>query len=142
LAVFLERFFKLRQFKRSAIPNGPKVGSGARSRRTAICGAALTLAAAIWAVTLNLPTRRSVPLLLRVGRGLAPTVSTLKAISINWSLAPWQSAERKVADDERALAAVLQQFERWQALRASLQFLTFAVTVWALAANSTAVSWR
>jgi NAD+ synthase (glutamine-hydrolysing) len=28
LEVFLERFFKLSQFKRSAIPNGPKVGSG------------------------------------------------------------------------------------------------------------------
>lgn len=35
------------------------------------------------------------------------------------------------------LAAILQRFERWQALRASLQFLTFAVTVWALAVNST-----
>jgi NAD+ synthase (glutamine-hydrolysing) len=28
LAVFLHRFFKTSQFKRSAIPNGPKVGSG------------------------------------------------------------------------------------------------------------------
>jgi NAD+ synthase (glutamine-hydrolysing) len=28
LAVFLERFFRTSQFKRSAIPNGPKVGSG------------------------------------------------------------------------------------------------------------------
>ncbi len=28
LAVFLFRFFKISQFKRSAIPNGPKVGSG------------------------------------------------------------------------------------------------------------------
>ena len=28
LAVFLYRFFKISQFKRSAIPNGPKVGSG------------------------------------------------------------------------------------------------------------------
>jgi NAD+ synthase (glutamine-hydrolysing) len=28
LEVFLDRFFKLSQFKRSAIPNGPKVGSG------------------------------------------------------------------------------------------------------------------
>jgi NAD+ synthase (glutamine-hydrolysing) len=28
LGVFLERFFKLSQFKRSAIPNAPKVGSG------------------------------------------------------------------------------------------------------------------
>jgi NAD+ synthase (glutamine-hydrolysing) len=28
LAIFLERFFKLSQFKRSCMPNGPKVGSG------------------------------------------------------------------------------------------------------------------
>jgi NAD+ synthase (glutamine-hydrolysing) len=28
LAVFLERFFHTSQFKRSAIPNAPKVGSG------------------------------------------------------------------------------------------------------------------
>ena len=28
LEVFLYRFFKISQFKRSALPNGPKVGSG------------------------------------------------------------------------------------------------------------------
>ncbi len=28
LRVFLERFFETSQFKRSALPNGPKVGSG------------------------------------------------------------------------------------------------------------------
>jgi NAD+ synthase (glutamine-hydrolysing) len=28
LGVFLHRFFELSQFKRSALPNGPKVGSG------------------------------------------------------------------------------------------------------------------
>jgi NAD+ synthase (glutamine-hydrolysing) len=28
LAIFLDRFFRLSQFKRSCIPNGPKVGSG------------------------------------------------------------------------------------------------------------------
>ena len=28
LAVFLRRFFEISQFKRSALPNGPKVGSG------------------------------------------------------------------------------------------------------------------
>jgi len=105
-----------------------------------IGGAALTFAAAISAVTLNLGTRRSLPIFLGGGLAVAHTLSTLKAGSINWSLSPWQSAERKVPDDEVALADVLQRFERWQALRASLQFLTFAVTVWALAVNSTTVS--
>jgi NAD+ synthase (glutamine-hydrolysing) len=28
LGVFLHRFFRISQFKRSALPNGPKVGSG------------------------------------------------------------------------------------------------------------------
>ena len=28
LRIFLERFFKFSQFKRSCIPNGPKIGSG------------------------------------------------------------------------------------------------------------------
>jgi hypothetical protein len=59
-----------------------------------------------------------------------------EAGGINWTLAPWQPAERSVADDETALATTLDRFARWQALRASLQLLTFAVAVWALAANS------
>jgi hypothetical protein len=90
----------------------------------------LTLAAAIWALTLNLPAGRSLPVFLAGGLAVAHTLSTVKAGRINWSLAPWQPAQ----------AAILQRFERWQAVRASLQFLTFAVTVWALAVNSTAVS--
>jgi hypothetical protein len=105
-----------------------------------IGGAVLTLAAAIWALTLNLSTGRSLPVFLGGGLAVAHTLSTVKAGSINWSLTPWQPAERKVADDEVALADILQRFERWQALRASLQFLTFAVTVWALAVNGAAVS--
>ena len=35
LGVFLQRFFETSQFKRSAVPNAPKVGSAARSRRAA-----------------------------------------------------------------------------------------------------------
>jgi hypothetical protein len=105
-----------------------------------IGGAGLTLAAAIWAVMLNLPAKRSLPVFLAGGLAVAHTLSTLKAGSINWSLTPWQPAERQVADDEVALADILGRFERWQALRASLQFLTFAATVWALTVNSTAVS--
>src|SRR6266496_1832792 len=91
-----------------------------------IGGAVLTLAAAIWALTLNLPVRSSLPVFLAGGLAVAHTLSTLKAGAINWSLAPWQPAARRVADDEVALADIFQRFERWQALRASLQFLTFA----------------
>src|SRR6266540_1759246 len=84
-----------------------------------IGGAVLTLAAAIWALTLNLPASHSLPIFLAGGLAVAHTLSTFKAGSINWSLAPWQSAERKVADDEVVLADILRRFERWQALRAS-----------------------
>ena len=35
--------------------------------------------------------------------------------------------------------AILRRFERWQALRVALQFLTFIATVWALAANGAAI---
>lgn len=42
LGIFLRRFFQLSQFKRSAIPNGPKVGSGGSRRATPrrMCGCA------------------------------------------------------------------------------------------------------
>jgi hypothetical protein len=48
--------------------------------------------------------------------------------------APWQPAGRQIRD-EATLSEVFRRFERWQAVRATLQFLTFAAGVWALAAN-------
>jgi hypothetical protein len=94
-----------------------------------IGGAALTIAAALRAATLNLPPAGSLPIYLAGARAVAHTFSTVKAGGINWTLAPWRPAERRVATN-------LDRFARWQALRASLQFLTFAVAVWALAANT------
>jgi hypothetical protein len=96
-------------------------------------GAALTLAVALWAAALDLPASRSLPVFLAGGLALAHALSNLKAVRIN--LSQWQ-----VADDDAALAAILQRFARWQGLRASLQFLTFAVAVWALAVNTTGIS--
>lgn len=37
--------------------------------------------------------------------------------------------------DDAALAEILRRFARWQAVRAILQFLTFAAAAWALAAK-------
>jgi hypothetical protein len=65
---------------------------------------------------------------------MARVASSVKAAGINWAIAPWQPPERRIADEGR-LAQVFDRFERWQALRAGLQFLTFAAGVWALAAN-------
>jgi len=93
-----------------------------------IGGAALTLAAAIWGLKLHLFTTRLLPLLVAGGLAIAHTLSTLKAGSIN--LTQW-----KVGDDDVALANILNRFERWQGLRAGLQFLTFVFMVWALAAQ-------
>src|SRR5919198_6565729 len=78
-----------------------------------IGGAVLTLVAAIWALTLNLPAGRSLPVFLAGGLAVAHTLSTVKAAPIN--LTQW-----KVGDDEVALADILQRFARWQAVRASL----------------------
>ncbi len=72
------------------------------------------------------------PLYFAAGLGIAHLVSTIKAARINWTLAPWQPPERQITD-EVSLTRILSRFERWQALRASLQFATFAAGVWALA---------
>ncbi len=96
-----------------------------------IGGPLLTFVAAIWALRLDLPRERSLPVLLAGALAVAHVLSTVKAASIN--LRQW-----KVGDDEVALAKILDQYERWQALRAGLQFLTVACAIWALAVNGVA----
>jgi len=100
-----------------------------------LSGPVLTLAAALWSLTFNLPAERSFPVFLAAGLGVAHVLSTVKAASVN--LTQWKE---RVADNEVALAEILQRFARWQALRASLQFLTFVVTIWALAVNGAAAA--
>jgi len=100
-------------------------------------GPVLTLAAAVWSLTFNLPAERSLPVFLAAGLGVAPVLSTVKAASVN--LTQWK---KEVAADEVALTAILQSFACWQAVRASLQFLTFAITTWALAMNGAAAALR
>jgi hypothetical protein len=92
-------------------------------------GALLTIAAAVWALRLNLLSARSLPVFLAGGFAVAHTLTTVRAASIN--LTQW-----KAGVDETALAGILQRFERWQALRAALQLLTFVFTIWALAVNA------
>jgi hypothetical protein len=65
--------------------------------------------------------------LLAAGLAAAHMLSTAKAASVN--LTQWRAGV-----DDTALAKILQRFERWQALRAGLQFLTFVASTWALAA--------
>jgi hypothetical protein len=100
-----------------------------------IVGPLLTIVAGIWALWLKLPTKRSVPLFLAGGLGVANLLSTVQAARINWTLTPWQPDSQKIANDEDALTKTFQQFEHWQTVRASVQLLTFLAAVWALAAN-------
>jgi hypothetical protein len=94
-------------------------------------GPVLRIIAALWASSESLPGDRAFPVYLAAGLAVAHVLSTVKAGRINWALAPWQRVDRKITD-ERILADVLQRFERWQAVRATLQVLTFAAGVWAL----------
>jgi hypothetical protein len=87
-----------------------------------IIGPVLSLAAAIWGFARNLPAQQSLPVFFAAGLAVASILSTLRAGSINWALTPWQPAPQKVADDVPALTRILQRFERWQAVRATVQF--------------------
>jgi hypothetical protein len=90
-----------------------------------IGGALLTLAAAISALVVGAPPVRRWPVLLAGCLAVAHSFATARAAPINLS-------QRQVADDEAALRDVFDRFERWQTLRAVLQFATFLAMVWAL----------
>jgi hypothetical protein len=96
-------------------------------------GPLLRLIAAIWASRRSLSANQALPVYIAAALAVAHVLSTVKAGRINWALAPWQPVARKITD-ERILSDVLLRFERWQAARAVLQFLTFTAGVWALAA--------
>ena len=92
-----------------------------------IGGALLTIAVAVWTLLLQLPPGRSIPLVAAGVLAVAHSITTARAAPINLS-------QRNVCDDEKALAAVFERFERWQSARAALQLATFLLMVWALAA--------
>jgi hypothetical protein len=94
----------------------------------------LRVVAALRARSHDLSGIQSVPIHLAAGLGVAHALSTVKAAGINWAITPWQPPERQITD-EAQLADVFNRFERWQAVRAGLQFLTFAAGVWALTAS-------
>jgi hypothetical protein len=91
-------------------------------------GAVLTIAAAIWALALHLPTWHLIPVLAAGVLSVAHSITTARAAPINWS-------QRTVENEEAPLAQIFLRFARWQAARAVLQVATFLVMVWALALN-------
>ena len=83
----------------------------------------VTIAAAVAAlVTGSAPT---LPIVL------AAILSVLHSI-VTSQAAPTNFRQSKVQNDEAALAAVFDTFGRWQTMRAILQALTFAATLWAI----------
>ena len=91
-------------------------------------GAVLTIAAAIWALTLSLPAGHLLPVLAAAVLSVAHSITTARAAPIMWS-------QRKVHDNEAALDRIFLRFARWQSARAVLQVATFLIMVWALAVN-------
>jgi len=92
-------------------------------------GAAITVVAAIWAAALDLPRDRALPIFIAGALAAGHALVNLRAVPIN--LSQW-----RVGGDDAALASVLRRFARWQGVRATLQGLTFAATVWALTVNA------
>ncbi len=91
--------------------------------------ALLTIAAAVTASFAGSPFDRALPVWIAAGLSVLHSLVTAQAAPTNFS-------QRKVANDEAALATIFDRFARLQALRAALQVLTFAAMLWALAARS------
>jgi hypothetical protein len=94
--------------------------------------AVLTIAAAVAAYLLGTPPTAALPLVLAACLAVLHSLVTAQAAPANFS-------QRRVANDESALAGVFARFARWQALRAVLQVLNFGALLWALAAYA---AWR
>ena len=78
-------------------------------------------------MALDLPTAQRLPLVVAGVLAIAHSVTTARAAPINFS--------QRSTTDETALSNIFDRFERWQTVRATLQFATFLCMVWALATN-------
>src|SRR5436305_1738894 len=88
--------------------------------------AVLASIAAAWLGWVQASGRLLVPLQLCAVFSLAHTFATFRA-------APTMFKSRKVSlDDEQTLRTLFDRFARWQALRATLQVLTFALSLWSV----------
>jgi hypothetical protein len=92
---------------------------------TAIGAALLTVVATIVAYVEHAPIALLVLLSIATLTSIGHFLATSRA-------APIMLRVGKTPDDETLLAPLLDRFARWHALRATLQVLTFFVTLWAL----------
>ncbi len=90
-----------------------------------IGAAVLTLAAAVTAFFQGAALQPAAPIYLAVVLAVLHSLTTSQAAPINFK-------QRQVKNDEAALAAIFNQFERWQTARVILQTLTFAAMLWGL----------
>ena len=90
-----------------------------------IGAALLTVATAIVAFFQNVALLHAVPVYIAAGLAVLHSLATTQA-------APTNFKQRKAANDEAALTAIFNRFERWQTLRVALQVLTFAAVLLAL----------
>ncbi|HEV7235439.1 MAG TPA: hypothetical protein VGN15_04605, partial [Ktedonobacteraceae bacterium] len=88
-----------------------------------VSSALVTIAAAV--LTFVAGNLQTLPILI------AAILSVLHSIATSQA-APTNFRQRKVANDEAALTAVFNTFERWQTVRAILQTLTFLALLWAI----------
>jgi hypothetical protein len=91
-----------------------------------IGSALLTIAAAIVALFQGTAPVHAWPISIAAGLAVLHSFTTSRA-------APTNFKQRNVLNDEAALAAIFNRFERWQTARVILQALTFAAALWALA---------
>jgi hypothetical protein len=104
----------------SAYSRAADLGPGIVWYATIGVGAAvLTIAAAIAVYLQAMPATQAWPIYAAAGLSVAHSIATTQAAPTNFS-------QRRVADDEERLRAVFVRFERWQAVRAAFQVLTFA----------------
>jgi hypothetical protein len=94
--------------------------------------ALLTVAAAVAAFFEGVPPASAPPLYVAAALAVLHSLATTQAAPTNFS-------QRRLANDEAALAAVFDRFERWQTLRATLQVLNFGAMLWALVAYASAL---
>lgn len=90
-----------------------------------IGGAVLTITSAIVLYITGFPANITTPFYIAAIFAVMHSLVTTQAAPINFS-------QRKVANDEIALAGVFRKFERWQTIRVIFVLLTFLVMLWAI----------
>lgn len=88
-----------------------------------VLSALATIAAAV--TTFVAGSAQTLPILLAAILSVLHSIATSQAAPTNFS-------QRKVVNDEAALTAVFNKFERWQTVRVILQVLTFVALLWAI----------